>query len=821
MKLSRIRGLAPRSLKAQLILLLFGMTAALVTVLSFLGVRELVVLGDRAEKITSSSMQQRVQQLLVQTTDATADKNSVIFRGLQDAVTNTASYVQGIFERPSDFSRSSWAFEKHIFRMAEGQYGNADTEPGSVYISAGVPLTPTLKSRLELSGYLDYVAPQLLASQSNAVAVYYMGAASGESRYYPNIGLATISSPDLNIPAQEFFSVVTPAADPSKATKWTSVYDDPAGHGLTITASSPMYNGGAFSGVMGIDVTLNNIAKNIENYSPIESSYAFLVDNNGRAVALPKQGYLDLLGREPKDKEFGSDLSKINGDFGRILKNMRAGERGFAPVKSQGTGLYVAYAPVKDTPFSLGIVARQAAMLKVVSDLRGQVNASTRQALYWQFIPVGVAVLLAVWWFGFVYIKRITGPIKELTLKTAEVAHGNLNVEPAATTASNELGQLANSFNRMVIELRGSQLKIKEQNQKLLQNEQTRLGASINSLHVGFIMTDQHKRVILLNGAARKILALKPEDQPATEDIDARMGEEVAFLGGLERVLRTHKSLEKKAVVYNNAILRVFMSPILGEVGEPDQNLGVVVLLEDITEAKELERSKDEFFSIASHELRTPLTAVRGNSAMLQQMYAPKLNDRDFDEMVSDIHGASVRLIEIVNDFLDATRLEQGKIRFETVDFKLNEVVQAVGYEMATVAKDKGVKLVVGRSLAKLPLVHADKNRVKQIVYNLVGNALKFTEKGSISIDAHAEGGKLKVFVHDNGPGISEENQHMLFRKFQQASNSFMTRESRGTGMGLYISKLLCEQMGGRIALEKSELGKGTTFSFTIPLTKK
>jgi signal transduction histidine kinase len=799
------------------------MTAALVTVLSIVGVHELAALGSQAESITSDSMRKRVEELLVQTVNATAEKNSAKFSSIQASAANVAEYLQNVFDRPNDFPRGTWSFNQHVTERPGGVYANSATELASVYVAAGTPLTPLLKQRLELSGYLDYLVPQILKSQSDAVAVYYMGSVAGESRYYPNIDLASITPPDFSITAQEFFQVATPQLDPTKETKWTSVYDDPAGHGLTITASSPMYNGGAFSGAIGMDVTLNNIAKNIEDYSPIESSYAFLIDTKGRAVALPRQGYQDLLGREPKKGEFGSDLSGVDGDFRSILTQMRAGKQGFGqPQNRAHEGLYVAYAPVTGTPFSLAIVVRQAASLKVVNDLRSEVGVSTRLALYGRFLPLGAAGLLLVWWLGSLVIRRINGPIHELTQKTAEVASGNLEVQPASTSARNEIGQLATSFNRMVAELLSSRKKIADQNRRLLENEQSRLEASINSLRIGFIMTDQKNRVIMLNEAARKILKLKPNDNADTAAISAQLGEAVAFAQNLERVARTQQPHEQKEADYRDTILRVFMAPVLGGVqgARKAANLGVVVLLEDITEAKLLERSKDEFFSIASHELRTPLTAVRGNAVMLQTVYGIKIHERDFDEMVGDIHGASVRLIEIVNDFLDATRLEQGRIRFELADVDIKEVVKTVMYEMATVAKEKGVKLVAGPGLSAAPAVHADKNRVKQIIYNLMGNALKFTEKGNITIDARVEGTKLKVLVKDNGPGIAEENQRLLFRKFQQASNSFITRESRGTGLGLYISKLLSEQMGGRIALEESALGKGTTFSFTVPLAK-
>ncbi|HSX01231.1 MAG TPA: histidine kinase dimerization/phospho-acceptor domain-containing protein, partial [Candidatus Saccharimonas sp.] len=622
--------------------------------------------------------------------------------------------------------------------------------------------------------------PHILATESNAVAIYLMiGTAS---RYYPNIGLAEFTPPDFDVTTQEFYYIADPQHDPDKTTKWTTVYDDPAGNGLVTTASRPIYlDNGTLAGIVGTDVTLNNIAHNLEDYSPIDSSYAFLIDNQGRAIALPDQGYHDLLGRTPKKGEFGVNLQSVKGDFGDILSRMRAGKNGFTQATAAGTQLLVAYAAVPGTSFSVGIVARQSTVLSVITDLQNDVTTSTERVLLYQVLPASILILGLVWVFGFIYIRRLTAPIKHLTAQTARVAGGDFEIEPTSSGLDNEIDQLASAFGGMVADLRSSRHKIEEQTQELLHNEQTRLKASINSLNVGFIMTGTENEVILLNGVAQQILAYDdpaaPNSVPAhqgswtTDAIDGQLGTSIAFKANLGRVLAAGSSFEQNEVDFRGHILRIFMAPIL----EDKQSLGAVVLIEDITAVKALERSKDEFFSIASHELRTPLTAVRGNAALIQQLYSPKVKDKDFDEMVTDIHDASVRLIDIVNDFLDASRLEQGRIQFENTTFPISEVLDAVSYELAAVAKERGNQITIQPSTKNVPPVFADKNRVKQIVYNLVGNAMKFTDRGTITLGAVVDGQLLRTTVTDNGPGIPEEGQRMLFRKFQQG-NTMLTR---------------------------------------------
>jgi signal transduction histidine kinase len=271
-------------------------------------------------------------------------------------------------------------------------------------------------------------------------------------------------------------------------------------------------------------------------------------------------------------------------------------------------------------------------------------------------------------------------------------------------------------------------------------------------------------------------------------------------------------------LVSNNRQLRGFFAPVLIS-KESSDAVGVVALLEDITDAKALEKSKEEFFSIASHELRTPLTAIRGNSSMIQEFFAKDITDPEAKETLSDIHESSVRLIGIVNDFLDASRLEQGKVELKLEKFDINDVIAKVAYELKALGKEHDVYIKFEPATTHLSDVYADKNRIQQIIYNIVGNALKFIEKGGVTVSEVASGEFIKVLVSDTGKGISLEGQSLLFHKFQQVGDGVMTKDvAKGTGLGLYISKLLIEKMGGSIKLEHSELGVGTVFSFTVPV---
>ncbi len=358
-----------------------------------------------------------------------------------------------------------------------------------------------------------------------------------------------------------------------------------------------------------------------------------------------------------------------------------------------------------------------------------------------------------------------------------------------------------------------------------LNQEHARLQAAINSIDVGLLMTFKDQAAVSYNSALPHILNIKQADsldkQPANLTLDtlhAKLSPSKFDLkAAIDAAQQKGQPFEAKDLTYDTRILTIFGAPIMVQL---DKIIGVVVLVEDVTEQKVLERSKDEFFSIASHELRTPLTSIKGNASMILDFYKEALTDPQLKEMITDVHESAVRLIEIVNDFLDTSRLEQGKMNFEYEAVNLEEVIENVAYEMKTVMAEHNIYFKLDKlTLDRLPKVWADKNRLKQVVYNLVGNGAKFTEKGGVTVSAELEDKFVKVDVIDTGRGMPLEAQKLLFHKFQQAGSSLITRDTtKGTGLGLYICKMVIESMGGHIGLDKSEEGVGSTFSFTVPV---
>lgn len=386
---------------------------------------------------------------------------------------------------------------------------------------------------------------------------------------------------------------------------------------------------------------------------------------------------------------------------------------------------------------------------------------------------------------GYIYIAQ---NVTELRKRTVELAHEKASVER----------------------------KVVERTQQL-HEEQAKLRASIDSLSLGFLLVDESGDIIVSNDALTRMFGLEAGKPSLNRLADKLIGFDLVAIN--QQVITTAQAYNNKEVSADTKVLHIIITPVITRVDGDKKVIGTVALIEDVSEAIVLERSRDEFFSIASHELRTPLTSIRGNAKMIMDFYAEALKDEGLKEMVGDIHDSSVRLIGIVNDFLDLSRIEQGKITIESSEFAIEEVVESVAYEMKASLQEKKLYLKVDHTLDTLPRVFGDKNRVKQVVYNLIGNSVKFTDKGGITLKAVVAGNAVKVTVADTGRGITKASQKLLFHKFQQAGDSLLTRDTaRGTGLGLYISRLLVQAMGGTVELEKSAEGKGSTFSFTLPI---
>jgi len=229
--------------------------------------------------------------------------------------------------------------------------------------------------------------------------------------------------------------------------------------------------------------------------------------------------------------------------------------------------------------------------------------------------------------------------------------------------------------------------------------------------------------------------------------------------------------------------------------------------------AEESDRLKTSFLANMSHEIRTPLNSILGFSDLLANDDHPEELKKEYYEIV---HSSGEHLLSIINDILDTSQIESGQVALSLSEFSVHQLVLEIQKEHSYRASAKGIELKIAENIpGEHLLIRNDRTRVKQVLTNLVGNAVKFTSSGYVEIGLKPEAKGIQFHVTDTGIGIDQQNQDLIFERFRQVESA-QTRKYGGNGLGLSITKSLANILGGEIRLE-SEVGKGSVFYFTIP----
>jgi two-component system, NtrC family, sensor histidine kinase KinB len=429
------------------------------------------------------------------------------------------------------------------------------------------------------------------------------------------------------------------------------------------------------------------------------------------------------------------------------------------------------------------------------------------QRATWSTVAVtGLVVLLATV-FGLRFSEAIAAPLRTLAATAQRVGEGYLDQE-IPVTSHDEIGVLAQEFNRMEARLR----EYREREAGRLQVAEQRSDVAMNSLYDPVLVTDAEGKVTALNDAAESIFG------PQAEHVGRPVGEivpdphvERAVSDAIRR--RTSVAPEGESGLvpvasdHHERVYRIRTAPMCREDGLV---LGTVTVFEDITRLREVDRMKDEFISVASHELRTPLTSLQMAIHLLAEDSAGPLSDRQ-QRLVWGAREDSDRLERLMRDLLDLSRLEAGSETPQRRPVPPADLVEMGLEPLRSAFQEKGLSLSVDLP-ATLPAVLADPRQISRVVTNLAGNALRHTEAGSVTVSARPKGNRVLFSVADTGTGIPTDYLSRIFERFVQVPGS----RSGGAGLGLSISKKLVELHGGQIGVH-SELGKGSTFTFSLP----
>jgi len=411
---------------------------------------------------------------------------------------------------------------------------------------------------------------------------------------------------------------------------------------------------------------------------------------------------------------------------------------------------------------------------------------------------------------GFFFVKHFLSPIVRMTEVAESISKGDYN-RRIEINQRDEMGMLARAVNRMALTSSQRMEKITE--------DRNRLAGILTGMVEGVIYVDENQLIQHINQAALNMLSLSKAgclDKPIWEQVrieEITTAVEQAIDTG--HVVKTQLCKESSQLTgqSKDTVIDIYVAAILNE---NSRSIGVVIVLNDISEIALLERIRRDFVANASHELKTPITAIRAlTETILDDEHMDSAISRRFTEK---INAQSLRLSTLVTDLMTISRLESDETAKPLQVLNFKKIVESSSADVTTACQDKNIKLSSQLCEARVQ-IEADEQAISQLVDNLLDNAVKYTlENGSISILMHVNLDQTKVVleVKDNGIGISTQHQKRIFERFYRVDKA-RSRDLGGTGLGLSIVKNIAEQHGGSVSIQ-SRLGEGTSFTVILPI---
>jgi two-component system phosphate regulon sensor histidine kinase PhoR len=449
--------------------------------------------------------------------------------------------------------------------------------------------------------------------------------------------------------------------------------------------------------------------------------------------------------------------------------------------------MYVAV-PVTNQTTNVG-VARVALPLVAVA---GSVNRVTLIIILAIIVTAALVIVAAV-----LIGRRTTRPLREVTEASQRIAAGQFD-QRIPVRSKDETGQLAQAFNDMSSNLDGLVRDISE--------ERTKLQTVLASMADGVIMTDVEGNIVLANRTSERLFNFRGEDvisKPLIEAVHDHEADEI-----LKLCLSTGQTQTGQ---FESAISKRFLRAIAVPIIE-GKLAGALLLLQDLTEVRNLQTMRRELVGNISHELRTPIAGIK---AMVETLRDGAIDDKEAaKDFLTRIDGEIDHLSQMVSELTELSRIETGRAELRLSPVNLNVLVKEVVTQLNMLAQRQQVTITTDLS-ADLPMIKADHDRIRQTLTNLGHNAIKFNHPGgTVTVSTRADAKSVAVSVADTGIGISKEDLPHVFERFYKVDKA---RPRGGSGLGLAIAKHVVQAHGGRIWAQ-SEEGKGSTFSFSLPI---
>ncbi|KGP72741.1 ATP-binding protein [Pontibacillus yanchengensis] len=809
----------------------------LVVELLFIGMY--FVTYEWSKRTTVDSLREEAHQDLQQ---MASREGEVIANQIQSISNSTNLYrkqVAKALEVPAQLSPED---ENRLGYSSKGVYyskSNLDNDGAAVYYSA---------IRTAAKHDKEKVA-QLLSTQSLMKDIYethllasavYMNTYDSLNIIYPYFDVLDQYSASMYIPQYNFYFKANEEYNPSRGVVWTDAYLDPAGKGWIASSIAPVYNRGFLEGVVGIDVTISNIANNVLDLNIPWSGFGMLIEEDGTILALPKQGEEVFGITELNEHTYQSAVMKntLKPDKFNMFKRketqhiasiMDGKKNGMTKANLNNEQQLVVWSTIPETGWKLMAVVKENNIYKNISTVNSHL------------IKIGVlmiAGLLIVYLLYFLYLYRkthkmsnqISEPLVEMNEMVDDIGKGNY-FQSQKSFSIIELDKISNSITAMGHNL-GSAYKELESAQSKVEDKESDLRALISSIDDIIMRIDSDGRYINIWTSDEQKLT-RPKDELFRSSIQEVFPKEDAdlFMSTIKEVDRTKQSKNLEYYIQTMSGYRWFQGRLSPIYGTDDQQKHFVLSVRDITDLKELQESlrhakeeaerasaaKSDFLSSMSHELRTPMNAILGFAQLLEFDADESLTESQL-ENVEEIIKAGNHLLTLINEILDLAKIESGKLTVSIEPVEIAPVVEEVMSITQPLADRREITLDQSIEPYESTYVYADRTRLKQVLLNLLSNAVKYNEdRGKIRFSCYTQNDHMQFIVEDSGFGIEEEEIQHIFEPFTRVKED---SPIEGTGIGLTLTKQLVAMMNGTISV-KSQVGKGSTFWVELPLVEE
>lgn len=417
---------------------------------------------------------------------------------------------------------------------------------------------------------------------------------------------------------------------------------------------------------------------------------------------------------------------------------------------------------------------------------------------------INITISTIVAFFCAYYLsKKMSEPLDKLANAAVEVSQGKYNKKIPVNT-NDQIGYLTEIFNAMSVKLNTTI--------NALETENKRMEAIVNSMINGVVAIDKKNKILMINSQCYELFNIKKSYCKGLDFYEIFKNKDIQTL--LEISISEKKNIVEIVVLKSkfngDKILRVYINPIFSTKNQ-DNSLGTLLVFQDVTQIKKLEEMRSNFISNVTHELKTPLTSIMGFTDTLR---SGAIENEDMAKHFLEIIDIEThRLYRLIQDILSLSEIETRKEDVNRHYESIEEILIYVEGLLRSQAEEKGLKFIV--KCEKIPPYFCNKDKISQMFINLIENAIKYTEKGSVQVFCKYQGEYFILQVRDTGIGIPEENINRIFERFYRVDKS-RSRKAGGTGLGLSIVKHIMILYNGKVKVESKE-GKGTTFTITMP----